>query len=134
MTHHRLGDSDVGDIVILVTLWWWLISDVGGRIIMLATFPLCWWFSRSITSILNRSPNSQTCHQHIWSPTYLTNIDVTGGIWVRGFTSYFELNIVHDWIEFLSKPTMEYQMVIRVFFQPWAAVHCFLTYNKMQHN
>ena len=32
------GDSDVGDIVMLVTLWWWLISDVGGRIIMLATF------------------------------------------------------------------------------------------------
>ena len=32
------GDSDVGDIVLLVTLWWWLISDVGGRCIMLATF------------------------------------------------------------------------------------------------
>ena len=32
------GDSDVGDMVMLVTLWWWLISDVGGRIIMLATF------------------------------------------------------------------------------------------------
>ena len=32
------GDSDVGDIVILVTIWWWLISDVGGRIIMLVTF------------------------------------------------------------------------------------------------
>ena len=28
------GDSDVGDIVMLVTLWWWLIWDVGGRIIM----------------------------------------------------------------------------------------------------
>ena len=32
------GDSDVGDIVKLVTLWWWLIWDVGDRIIMLATF------------------------------------------------------------------------------------------------
>ena len=32
------GDSDVGDIVVLMTLWWWLISAVGGRIIMLATF------------------------------------------------------------------------------------------------
>ena len=31
-------DSDVGDTVMLVTLWWCLISDVGGRIIMLATF------------------------------------------------------------------------------------------------
>ena len=33
---------------------------------------LCW---RS--SILNRSPTSQTCHQHIRSPTSVTNIDVT---------------------------------------------------------
>ena len=32
------GDNDVGDSVMLVTLWWWLIPDVGGRIIMLATF------------------------------------------------------------------------------------------------
>ena len=33
-----VDDSDVGDIVMLVTLWWWLIWDVGGGIIMLATF------------------------------------------------------------------------------------------------
>ena len=32
------GDSDVGDTVMLVTLWWWLILDVGDRNIMLATF------------------------------------------------------------------------------------------------
>ena len=32
------GDSDVGDIVMLVTLWWWLIWDVGDRIIILVTF------------------------------------------------------------------------------------------------
>ena len=24
------GDSNVGDIIMLVTLWWWLILDVGG--------------------------------------------------------------------------------------------------------
>ena len=33
-----IGDSDVDDIVMLVTLLWWLISDVGDRIIMLAIF------------------------------------------------------------------------------------------------
>ena len=34
-----IGDSDVGDIVMLVTsLCWWLISDVGDRIIILLTF------------------------------------------------------------------------------------------------
>ena len=32
------GDSDVGDIFMLVTLRWWLNSDVGGKIIMLGTF------------------------------------------------------------------------------------------------
>ena len=31
-------DSDVGDIVMLVALWWWPILDVGDKIIMLATF------------------------------------------------------------------------------------------------
>jgi len=31
-------DSDVGDIVMLMTLEWWLITGVGGKIIMLATF------------------------------------------------------------------------------------------------
>ena len=75
-----MGDSDVGDNVMLVILRWWLIWDVGGRIIMLATFSLCWWFSqciKSVTNILNRSPTSQTCHQHIWSSTSVTNIDVT---------------------------------------------------------
>ena len=30
-------------------------------------------------NVLNRSPTSQTCHQHIWSPTSVTNIDVTPG-------------------------------------------------------
>ena len=28
-------------------------------------------------NVLNRSPTSQTCHQHIWSPTSFTNIDLT---------------------------------------------------------
>ena len=28
-------------------------------------------------NVLNQPPTSQTCHQHIWSPTSVTNIDVT---------------------------------------------------------
>ena len=36
--NNMIGDSNISDIVMLMTLWWWLISDVGGRIIMLATF------------------------------------------------------------------------------------------------
>ena len=39
---------------------------------------LCWWFSQCIKSVtIGDSPTSQTCHQHIWSPTYDTNIDIT---------------------------------------------------------
>ena len=54
---------------------------------MLLAEPLCWricslfwWFSqciKSVTNILNRSPTSQTGHQHNWSPTSVTDIDVT---------------------------------------------------------
>ena len=47
---------------------------VGGRIIMLATF---FRYVGDFLNVLNRSPTSQTCHQHIWSPTSVTNIDVT---------------------------------------------------------
>ena len=34
----KTGDSDVGDKLMLVILWWWPIYDIGDRIIMLATF------------------------------------------------------------------------------------------------
>ena len=71
-----VGDSDVGDIVMLVTLWWWLILDVGGRIIMLATFfVMLVIFSmyyghhhpESVINISNLSPTdlvSNNRHQH----------------------------------------------------------------------
>ena len=54
---------------------------------MMVTDLRCWWqnhyvrdFVRYVGDFLNvsnRSPTSQTCHQHIWSPTSVTNIDVT---------------------------------------------------------
>ena len=50
------------------------------RSLCLQLFTLCWWiFQRikSVTTILNRSSTSLTCHQHILSPTSVTNIDVT---------------------------------------------------------
>ena len=62
-----LYDGDWFKMLVTESLCWWLFS-------------LCWWFSlciKSVTNILNRSPTSQTCHQHIWSPTSVTNIDVT---------------------------------------------------------
>ena len=66
------GDSDVGDIVILVTQCWWRFWDVGGRILMLMTSLGC-WRPKWPTS----SPTFYCCHQHISSPTSVTNIDVT---------------------------------------------------------
>ena len=76
----------VGDIVMLVTsLCWWLYDDDWFEMLVAESlcwrlFPLCPWFSqciKSVTNILNRSTTSQTCHQLIWSPTSVTNIDVT---------------------------------------------------------
>ena len=71
--------------MLATSLCWWLYD--GDRFEMLVTESLCWWFFslcwwffqciKSVTNILNRSPTSQTCHQHIWSPTSVTNIDVT---------------------------------------------------------
>ena len=54
------GDSDVGDIVMLVTLWWWLIWDVGGGIIMLEIFFVMLVFFRCIKSVTNISDLSPT--------------------------------------------------------------------------
>ena len=34
-------------------------------------------YAGDFLNVLNRSPTSQTCHQHIWSPTSVINIDVT---------------------------------------------------------
>ena len=67
-TNCTQGDSDVGDF-------------------MMVTDFRCWWHNHYVDdffryvddflNVLNRSLTSQTCHQHIWSPTSVTNIDVT---------------------------------------------------------
>ena len=54
---------------------------------MMVTDSRCWWQNHSVGDFfryvcdfrytLNQSPTSKTCHQHIWSPTSVTNIDVT---------------------------------------------------------
>ena len=72
-------------VMFMTSLCWWLYD--GDWFQMLVAKSLCWrLFSlclrffqciKSITNILNRSSTSQTCHQRIWSPTSVTNIDVT---------------------------------------------------------
>ena len=74
----KIGDSDFGDIVMLVTLW--IINYDGDWFHMLVAESLCWrlfCYVGDFLNVLNGSPTSQTCHQHIWSPTSVTNIDVT---------------------------------------------------------
>ena len=61
------GDSDVGDIVMLVTLWWWLIWDVGGKIIIMTTFFVM--LMNFAMYLIGQQP--------IGSPKSVTNIDVT---------------------------------------------------------
>ena len=61
-------------------------------------FSLCWWFSqciKSVTNILNGSPTSQSCHQPIWSPTSVTNIDQ---LIVQRFFSMTDLFSVFSWL------------------------------------
>ena len=71
-------------------------------------FPLCWWFSqslKSVTNILSRSPTSQTCYQHIWSSTSVTNMDVTGLLsWNEKEISAWN---IQDWIYGLIIPEIK---------------------------
>ena len=47
---------------------------------MMVTDLRCWWQNHYVgdfLNVFNQSPTSQTCHQHIWFSTSVTNIDVT---------------------------------------------------------
>ena len=62
------GDSDVGDFMMVTDFrCWWQNHYVGDFFHYLGDF----------LNVLNRSTTSQTCHQHSWSPTSVTNIDET---------------------------------------------------------
>ena len=64
--------------------WCWWHRYFGGTIIMLATFFVMLVIhqcTKSIANILNRWPTSQTCHQHTWSRTSVTNINATRTWW-----------------------------------------------------
>ena len=77
------GYIDVDDKWVLVTLSWWQFLDDSDRIsILVISFGYwcpalmfkdkgCWWQKRP-----KPSPTSQSCHQHISSPSSVSNIDV----------------------------------------------------------
>ena len=90
-THAQKPDIDVGDNVILVTLWWWQFSEDGGRIIMLVAFTIPVECTKLVTNISNWLLTSQTCHQHFLSSTSVTNIDLTQS--TRRVLSFVSMNM-----------------------------------------
>ena len=49
-------------------------SDLGH--FMMVTDLRCWWQNHYVGDVLNQSPTSQFCHQHISSLKFVSNIDV----------------------------------------------------------
>ena len=98
-----MDNSDVGDNVMLVTFLWWHLEDVGDFI---DNGPLCWWLIYSVTNFWNRSPIFQSCHQHISSPTSVTNIDVA--LWMLWRLEFFAILVKGSTKHFLvEKNTFE---------------------------
>ena len=109
--------------MLVTSLCWWLYDDDWFQILVAEylcwrLFSLCWWFSqciKSVTNILNRSPTFQTCEQHIWSPTSVTNIDVTVAPWCHSgwHPQFSKLNlktwlILHSELSFLTIASFPY--------------------------
>ena len=82
-THPSVVWSSKGTLTFPWWQWCWWHCHVGD--FNMVTDLRCWWQNHYVgdslcgdfLNVLNRSPTSQTCHQHIWSPTSVTNIDVT---------------------------------------------------------
>ena len=73
----REGYIDVSDKSMLMTLSWWQFLDVSDRIRILVTIFGCRCPKLMLKDTETKpSPTSQSCHQHILSPTSVTNIDV----------------------------------------------------------
>ena len=71
-------DEDRRTLMLMTTLCWWFYD--GDRFKMLVTDSLCRRLFRNENdcyNILNWLTTSGTCHQHILSPTSVTDIDVT---------------------------------------------------------
>ena len=79
MIIHNDPSSSVS-VMLVTSLYRWLFS-------LRETDLRFWWqnhyaghvfhYVGGFLNVFNQSPITQTCHQHIWSPTSVTNIDVT---------------------------------------------------------
>ena len=110
----------------LVTLCWWPILGiisvfyVGDRFLMLVPSSWCWW--------RDLSPTSKTCHQLIWSPTSVTNIDVThfSLVWLdknqRNYSQWNKIwndiqhgvSTIHFWTELFCSECWKVREVLEI--------------------
>ena len=71
--------SDLQDLTGPAWLQWCCWQRYVGDFIMVTVFRYLWQYHSvgDLFNVINRSPISQSCHQHISSPTSVTNINVT---------------------------------------------------------
>ena len=82
-------------------------SDHGDWILMLVTSFECWWLTLTLKEVgfwwSRPSPASYGCDQHIPSPTFVTNIDMSLTLWLKA-TIICILEIPLKW---LHKPDVK---------------------------
>ena len=79
LTKSVLMTKNVVTVMLVTSLCWWLNDCDWFQ--MLMTESLCWRrYVGDFLNVLNLSPTSKSCQQHIWSPTSVTNIDVTENV------------------------------------------------------
>ena len=94
----------------------------------------CWRLNHSVGdffryvgdffNVFNRSPTSQTCHQHILSPAFVINIDVTSDFrWPDRYQEFKTVKKEHrrilDTMEHVKEPICYFYSVFgEMFIQP----------------
>ena len=102
-------------LAMVTSLCWWLYE--GDWFEMLVTESLCWRLFRYVDdflNVLNRSPTSKTCHQHIWSQTSVTNIDLTA----KNFEKFRKLffDVFQRWYSKLGLCYLDFKIFDKVKF------------------
>ena len=96
------------------------IQDIGDF------FSLCWWF----VNALNRSPTSQSCHQHISPQKSVTKIDV-------GFNGHFWQSIGIAWQPFRIGSNFYSYSIIWIEMVMWknpCLIRCVIIYKTLRVN
>ena len=118
--HIDVGDGCLRPNMLATTLrYWWRFQpfchqnlltlasvtiNVADFFVMMVIFQ-CF---KLVTNILDRSTISQTCHQHIWSQTSVTNIDVTKiSVWKPASLQASIFLLSHDYLQNIVNVELE---------------------------